>query len=288
MNLRGAVKQAEEKGVAIGHFNFSNLGGLWGIFHAAKELDVPVIVGTSEGERAFVGPTQAVALVKSIREQFDYPIFLNADHTYDLEKIKEAAEAGYDSIIYDGAKLPYEENLQKTKEAVEVIKSINPDIIVEAELGYIGTSSKLLDEIPKGAEVTEDSLTDPDQAKDFVERTGVDMLAPGVGNLHGMLKDAKNPSLSIERIRQIREAAGVPLVLHGGSGISDEDFREAIKAGISVVHINTEIRVAYREGLEKALEEDPDQISPYKYLDEPRDALGDVVKKRLELFNFIG
>lgn len=287
MDLLNIVKEAEEKKVAVGHFNFSNLGSLWGIFHAAKELNVPVIVGTSEGERAFVGPTQAVALVKSLREEFNYPIFLNADHTYDIEKIKEAAKVGYDSIIFDGAKFPYEENVQKTKEAVDIVKNINPNIIVEAELGYIGTSSKLLDEIPEGVEITEESLTDPGQAQDFVERTGIDMFAPSVGNLHGMLKNAKNPNLSINRIKEIKKSTKMPLVLHGGSGIKDEDFREAIKAGINIIHINTEIRVAYRKGLEEALSENPNQISPYKYLNKPQNALYEVVKKRLKLFNFI-
>lgn len=287
MNLREAIKEAEEKKVAIGHFNFANIEGLWAIFNAAKELQVPVILGTSEGERDFIGVKQASALVKSVREEYNYPIFLNADHTYSVERVKEAAEAGYDAVIFDGAKLPFEENVQKTKEAVEAAKSINPDILVEAELGYIGTSSKLLDEVPEGASVSEASYTKPEEAKEFVEKTGIDLFAPSVGNLHGMLKGAKNPNLSIERITKIREEGGVPLVLHGGSGISDEDFKAAIGAGIAVVHINTEIRVGFKEGLERILKEKPDEIAPYKYMNAARDSMSEVVKKRLELFNLL-
>ncbi len=287
LKLKESIQKAEDAHIAIGHFNFSNLAALNGMFSAAKELNVPIIAGTSEGEREYVGVRESVALVKSLREEFDYPIFLNADHTYSIEKIKEAVSAGYDAVIFDGAKLPYEENLRKTKEAVIEAKNINPDIIVEAELGYIGTSSKLLDEVPEGASVDSGTLTTPEHAEYFVKETGIDLFAPAVGNLHGMLKHAKNPHLDIERIKNIREKAGIPLVLHGGSGISDDDFREAIKAGISVIHINTEIRIAFKEGLVKELHDHPDEIAPYKYLKMPKEALKEVVKDRLKLFNFI-
>jgi fructose-bisphosphate aldolase, class II len=285
MNLREVVVRAENEKKAVGHFNISNIEGLHAIFNAAKGLDVPVIIGTSEGERDFIGVSQAVALVQSLREKYNYPIFLNADHTYSIERVEEAARAGYDSVIIDGAKLSYKENVILTKEGVEKAKRINPDILVEAELGYIGTSSKILDEIPEGANTSEDLYTKPEEAKQFVESTGIDLFAPSIGNLHGMLKHAKNPKLSIERIANIREMAGVPLVLHGGSGISDDDFRAAIIAGIGIVHINTEIRLAFRTTLEKELEEKKDEIAPYKFMKRPREAMEEVVKNRLKLFN---
>jgi fructose-bisphosphate aldolase, class II len=286
-NLRETVKEAEDKGVAIGHFNISDSNALWAIFNAAKKSNVPVIIGLSEGERKFIGVKQAVALVKSIREEFDYPVYINADHTYTFPKIKEAVDAGFDSVIFDGTKLGLKENIELAKKSVEYAKSVNPEILVEGELGYIGTSSKLLDEIPEGAEINKENLVTSEEAKNFVEKTGVDMLAPAVGNLHGMLKNAANPRLDIPRIKEIREVGGVPLVLHGGSGISDEDFQGAIKAGISIIHINTAIRVAYKEGIKQSLVDNPEEVAPYRLLKPGVEAMERVVETNLKLFNFL-
>jgi len=280
--LRETIWEAEEKKTAIGHFNISNIEGLRGIFAAARGLGVPVIIGVSEGERDFVGLRQAVALVRSLREEHDYPIYINADHTYTYERVREAVDAGVDSVIFDGAKLPMEENIAVTARCVEYARASNPEILVEAELGYIGTSSKLLDEVPEG--VSLDRLTTPEDAKRFVESTGVELFAPSVGNIHGMLKGVSNPSLNAGRIREIRESAGVPLVLHGGSGITDENFREAIAAGVRIIHINTEIRVAYRDAVKKSLEENPDEVAPYRIMKPAVEAVRSVVESRLKLF----
>ena len=282
-NLREIVREAEEKKVAVGHFNISNLEGLHAIFNAARALDVPVVIGVSEGERDFVGVRASVALVKSLREEFQYPIFINADHTYSVERVKEAIDAGFDAVIFDGAKLSLEENIAKTKECVAYARASGRDVLVEAEMGYIGTSSKMLDEIPEG--VSLEHLTTAEEAKRFVRETGVDFFSPSVGNIHGMLKHAKNPRLNIERVKEIREATGVPLVLHGGSGILDEDFTAAIKAGISTIHINTEIRLAYRDALRASLSDNPDEIAPYKYLKPAQEAVEKIVGGRLRLFN---
>ncbi len=289
--LREYIRDAAAKKVAIGHFNISNLEALWGIFNAARALNVPVIIGTSEGERDFIGVKQTAALVKSLREEFDYPIFLNADHTYSVEKVKEAIDAGYDSVIFDGAKLPLEENIKLTKECVEYAKKAvsktGQEVLVEGELGYIGQSSKVLDEIPEGVELSPESLTNPQDAARFVAETGVDLLAPAVGNIHGMLRGGVDPKLNIERVEEIKKAAGVPLVLHGGSGNSADDFSAAIAAGVSVVHINTEIRVAYRDALRKFLQENPDEVAPYKLLKPAMLAVEKVVEAKLKLFNNI-
>jgi len=284
--LREYIKEAEEKKIAIGHFNISNLEALHGIYNAAKKLNVPVIIGLSEGEEEFVGKNEAVALIHEIREKDNYPIFLNADHHYSFESVKSVLDAGYDSAIIDAVKLPLEENIALTKKCVEYARQLsrkeNRDILIESELGFIGTSSKLLEEIPEG--VSEATMTKPEDAKSFVEKTGVDLLAPSVGNVHGIIKGG-NPKLGIERIKQIREACGVPLVLHGGSGISDDDFKKAIKAGISVIHINTEIRIAYDEALKKSLAENPSEVAPYKILKPAVEAIEKVVESRLRLFN---
>ncbi|OHA46002.1 MAG: hypothetical protein A2541_00470 [Candidatus Taylorbacteria bacterium RIFOXYD2_FULL_36_9] len=283
--LKQYILEAEKKGIAIGHFNISNLETLKGIFETAKKLDVPVIIGTAEGERNFIGTKTSVALIKSLRAEYDYPIFLNADHTYSFDKVKEAVDAGYDAVIFDATNLSFEDNIKITKQCVDYARSVNPDIVVEAELGFIGSSSKVLDGIPEGVKITEEFLTKAEEAKKFVLETGIDMLAPAIGNIHGILKGGKDPALNIKRIKEIKEAVGIPLVLHGASGNSAEDVKDAIKAGMSVVHINTEIRVAFRQDLVKSLQENPDEVAPYKYMKDAVLAVEKVVEEKLKLFS---
>jgi fructose-bisphosphate aldolase class II len=285
-SLREHIKEAGEKGVAIGHFNISNLEGLHGIYAAAKKLNLPVIIGLSEGEEKFVGREEAVALVKTIRERDNYPIFLNADHHGSFESVKKCIDAGFDMVIIDGAKLSFDENVKVTKKCVdyarEVFKSTGRDVLVEAELGYIGSGSDIKESIPEGAGV----LTTPEDAKRFVEATGIDMFAPSVGSIHGLIKSGK-PHIDAELVKKIKEATGVPLVLHGGSGLRDEDFTNAISAGISVVHINSEIRLAYEEAVKKFVNENPNEIVPAKILQPAVDAIEAIVESRLKLFNNI-
>ncbi len=283
--LKEAYKDALEKKVAIGHFNISDSTQLNAIAQAAKDLNVPVIIGVSEGERDFVGLKKAVAVVRAAREEYDIEIFINADHMHSVQGCIDAIDAGFDSVIFDGTKMSAEENKEGAKEVVAYAKERG--VIVEAEVGYIGTSSKLLDEVPD--DVVFDSLPTADEVLSFVKETGIDAVAPAVGNLHGMLKGRANPSLHIDRIREIRTALGneVGMVLHGGSGLTDSDFSHAIEAGINVVHINTEIRVAYRKGIEASLEAKPEEVAPYRYLNGGYDGVYKTVRKRLQLFNKI-
>jgi len=283
--LRDFLQKAEQSGVAIGHFNISDLVLVKAVFAAARELNVPVLVGLSEGEREFVGTRQIAAFVRSLREEFDFPIFLNADHTHSLAKGIEAAKAGFDSIVFDLSALPIEENVRQTKQAVEALKAINPSILVEGEIGDIGSGSEIHDSAPDLSK----GLSSPEEAKQFVETTGVDILAPAVGNMHGMLRSMvqgeTKKRLDVERIAGIKQAARVFLTLHGGSGTDDEDFRKAIKAGINIVHINTELRVAWRLGLEQGLAKQPNEVVPYKILPSAVDPVKQVVGSRLQLFN---
>ncbi|MDO8430528.1 MAG: class II fructose-bisphosphate aldolase [Candidatus Taylorbacteria bacterium] len=278
--MKEYIEEAREKAVAIGHFNISNSDGFWAVVLGAKEVGVPVIIGASEGERDFIGVRELAAMVKAYRDSTGQPVFLNADHTYSFERVKEVIDAGYDAVIYDGTELSIEENILITKKCVEYAKSVNPAILVEAEIGFIGKSSKLLDMVPYGV----GRLTTVEEASYFVKETGVDMLAPAVGNVHGMVKGGE-PALNIERIAEIADATLVPVVLHGASGNSPEDIKNAIKAGISIIHINTELRVAFRAGLIKTLQENPDEIAPYKYLKGARLAMQKVVEEKLRLFN---
>ncbi len=282
--LREYIKEAEEKKIAIGHFNISNLEGFWGVFNAAKTIGVPIIIGVSEGERDFIGLPQIVALVRSAREQFDFPIFLNADHSYSYERVREAIDAGFDMVIFDGAKLSRDENIAITRQCVEYAKASGKDVLIEAELGYIGSGSDIKEKIPEGAVMK----TDPAEAKNFVEQTGVDLFAPAVGNIHGIIRPlAGNYEEHIDAAlaQAIRTATGVPLVLHGGSGLTDDDFTQAVLNGISVIHISTELRIAYKNALKLSLQENPDEIAPYKILRPAMQAIQKTVEARLKLFN---
>jgi fructose-bisphosphate aldolase class II len=283
-SLRDHIAAAQKKRIAIGHFNVSTLDGIWAIANAAKELDVPVIVGVSEGERDYVGVRAAAAVVKSIREERGQPIFLNADHTYSFERVKEAIDAGYDAVIFDGAKLSLEENIDIAKRCVAYARASGRDVLVEGELGFIGTSSKILDAIPEGAVVGEAMMTKPADAERFVRETGVDLLAPAVGNIHGVVLGG-DPALNPGRAGEISEATGIPLVLHGASGNTPSDIAACIKKGVAIVHVNTELRIAYRAGLLKALSEDRDEVAPYKFLKPAKLAMQKVVEEKLRIFN---
>ena len=186
---------------------------------------------------------------------------LNADHTHSLEKAEEAARSGFDEIIFDRSELPIDENAKQTRRAVEAIKSIDSSILVEGELGYIGTSSEILNEIPEGV----GTLTTPEEARQFVSATGVDVLAPAVGNMHGLLQSMvqglAQKRLDIALIARLKAVTGIFMTLHGGSGTNEDDFQRAIGAGINIIHINTELRMAWRRGLETALARHPDAVA---------------------------
>lgn len=187
--------------------------------------------------------------------------------------------------MFDLSALPFNENVEQTKAAVEALKGLRPDILVEGEIGDIGSGSEIHDAAPD----LQKGLTTPAEAKQFVAETCVDTLAPPVGNMHGMLKamvagDAKK-RLDIERIRAIKASTRIPLTLHGASGTDDDDLRRAIAAGITVVHINTEVRLAWRRGLDNMLAKEPTEIVLYKLLPAVLDSIKQVVSARLALFS---
>src|SRR5215469_8811641 len=281
--LRDVLTQLEKEGAALGHFNVSDQVLLKAVVAAAAETKLPVLIGASEGEREFFGAPQLAALVKSEREESGVPLFLNADHTHSRAKALEAAKAGFDAVTIDFSALPFEENVVRTKETVQAIKAINPGILAEGEIGDIGTGSEIKETAQGG------KLSTPEEARQFVEATGIDNLAPAVGNMHGMLKSMvqgkAKKHLDLERIARIKQATGVFLTLHGGSGTDDEHFRKAIAAGINIVHINTELRVAWRRSLDESLARDSNEVVPYKILRPVVDAVKQVVSSRLRLFH---
>ncbi len=290
MTLREILTDAAAKKIAVGHFNISELAGLKAIVAAADGLKVPVLIGTSEGEREFIGVKTAVALVRALRDGYGLPVYLNADHTHSLDKIKEAAEAGYDEVLFDGSKLPFEENVKQTKQAVLIAKSANPNVVVEGEIGYIGSSSEIIKNDTEEEQIKL-SLTTPEEAAQFVKETGIDVLAPAVGNRHGLLEKMvtgeMQKRLDIPRIQAIHDATGVLMTLHGGSGTANEDFVAAVKAGMVIIHVNTELRIAWRRGVEDGLKNNPDEVAPYKILPPAVAAIQQIVSDRLKLFNGI-
>jgi fructose-bisphosphate aldolase class II len=284
-SLAQVLSDAQKRGVAVGHFNVSDLTLLQAAAAAARELKVPVLVGASEGERAFLGTKQLAALVLSVRDQYTCEIFLNADHTHSLAKAEEAVAAGFDSVVFDLSSLPLEVNARMTKQAVDTLKSMNSSVLIEGEIGDIGSGS----EIHERAIDLEAGLTNPEEARQFVAHTGVDILAPAVGNMHGMLKSMvggqTHKRLNIKLIRQIKKKAGIFLTLHGSSGTDDRDLRDAIAAGMNIIHINTELRLAWRRALDESLTRHPEEVVPYKILPPVVEAVKQVVRQRLELFN---
>jgi fructose-bisphosphate aldolase class II len=246
------------------------------------------MIGVCEGEREFIGVKEIALLVRAAREEYGVSLYLNADHTHSLDKAKAAAEAGFDEVIFDASRKPFEQNVQETKQAVEILKSIRPGLVVEGEVGYIGSSSEIVDSVP--AESLQ--LTTPEEAAQFVTETKVDVLAPAVGNMHGlmpsMVRGETHKRLDIERIRQIKQSTGTFLTLHGGSGTEDGDFVAGIQAGLTIIHINTELRVAWRRGLEESLKAHAREVTPYKILPGAESAMEDVVARRLALFNSNG
>jgi fructose-bisphosphate aldolase class II len=281
--LLKVLQEADARRIAVGHFNVSDLVTLYGVFEAARGLGLPVVVGVSEAERRFIGVQPLVALVESLRDRGGPPVFLNADHTHSLPGALEAAKAGFDWVVCDFSALPFGENLRQTKEAVVALKSLRPDILVEGEIGDIGSGSQIHDSAPHRP------LTTPDEAMRFVQETAIDTLAPAVGNMHGVLKSmlsgGARKHLDIERIRAIKERTRIFMTLHGGSDTADGDLKGAIAAGMTVVHINTEVRLAWRRGIEESLAKHKEEIAPYTLLAPAVEAVKAVVGARLALFN---
>lgn len=282
MNLstKQHFQKAEAGEYAIGQFNVSTADQVKAIIQMAVKMQAPVILGASEGEREFLGLRQAVKLCEAYEEETGLPIILNADHTKSVEKIEQALKAGYNSIHFDGSELDYDENVRQTKEVVEMARRFNENISVEGELGYIAGASKLIKE---KVEIKPEYYTDPEQTRDFVEKTGIDRLAVVIGNSHGISLD--EPALDIERLRKIYDLVKgkAVLVLHGGSGIPDSQIQAAIANGIRKVNINTELRLAFAAALRKTLSES-DETTPYKFLPPAMAAMGEVVESKITFF----
>ncbi len=275
-------KKAREGHYAVGQFNVSTDEQLRAIVEVAQGLKSPIIIGTSEGERKFIGTYQAVSLVETWKKLTKLPIILNADHCKSFRSAKEAVDAGYSAVHFDGSALSLEKNIKLTKKVVNYARRKNPDIIIEGELGYLRGGSELH---KKKTEIKLEDLTKPEEAKKLVKDTGIDTLAVVVGNMHGIEASMKNPNLYLDRLDEIQKvASSTYLVLHGGSGTPEGDIKKAIKLGVIKININTELRIAYSNELRKTLKENPDTTKPYEILAPAMEAMKKVVEYKINLF----
>lgn len=289
MGLNEHLKIAKERKFAVPHFNFASAEQLKAIILGFKKVldfynlpygEYALMVGTSEGEAKFLGYAEARELVGAWESDTGLVIFLNADHHKSFESCKKAIDLGYDTVLIDASALSFEENIKTTHSVVDYVKSEGRDVSVEGELGYLRGESKMQETV----EIKPEDFTKPEEAKNFVEKTGVDRLAVVFGNIHGVVTKQEE-KLDFNLLKKINQAVpGTFLVLHGGSGLSEADFKKAIENGIANIHINTEVRVAYREGLEKDLKESPGETTPYKFLDEAVEKMQKVVEEKVKIF----
>lgn len=286
MDAHQILKAAQSEKYAIGSFNFSTAEILKAIVLAAQKMKSPIIVSTSEKEAEFIGYREAAALVKAWKIATKLPIILNLDHGKSFNTIKKALAAGYDAVHFDGSSLSYVENIQLTKKVVNFAhdfeRTFEKRVLVEGELGYLRGTSSLYDQ---KAEIETEDLTDPEQAKEFAEKTKIDSLAIAIGSAHGIYTQG-GEKLHLKKLAKIQETLGgkIFLVLHGGSGIPDTDIKKAIKSGIVKININTEMRVAYKEALEEEIKKNPKETTPYKILEPGLKAVQKVVEKKIKLF----
>lgn len=249
------LQDAQDGHYAVGAFNVENMEMVMAVIEAAEELKSPVIMQTTPSTVNYAGLDYYLANVRAAAERAKVPVALHLDHGSSYGLAMQALRTGYTSIMIDGSHEGYEENIAVTKAVADACAPSG--IPVEAELGKVGGKEDDLD----GGEG--DGYTDPQQAKEFVERTGATSLAVAIGTAHGLYKG--EPKLEQERLSEIRAVVKVPLVLHGASGVPDEAVRESIRRGICKVNYATELRIAYSDGVKEVLNEKPDTIDPKKY-----------------------
>ena len=273
-------EKAYNGGYAIGAFNVNNMEIIQGITEAAAELKAPLILQVSKGARAYANHTYLVKLVEAaVIENPDIPIVLHLDHGPDFETCKSCIDGGFTSVMIDGSSKSFEDNIALTKSVADAGRAMG--VPVEAELGKVGGKE---DDGP--AVEGESPYTDPAEAKEFVERTGCTSLAIGVGTSHGVY--TSDPHIEQSVVKAIRDAVDVPLVLHGTSGVPDEQVAEAVKNGICKVNYATELRQAYTKGFMAYMAENPACFDPKKPAKEGMREITELVKIRMTNLNSVG
>lgn len=266
------LTDAQKGGYAVGAFNAENMEMVKAIIKAAEELKAPVMIQTTPSTVKYGTLETYAAIVSAEAKKASVPVCLHLDHGNSFELAVQAIKAGYTSVMIDGSHEDFEGNIAVSKKVADVAKAVN--IPVEAELGKVGGKEDDL-------EAEADTNTDPQQAKEFVERTGVDSLAVAIGTAHGFY--VGTPVLDKERLTEIRQVVDIPLVLHGASGLSDEDVRDCVKRGICKVNFATELRAAYTAVGKKLLEEKPETIDPKALGKVGMAAVTELVKGRMKV-----
>lgn len=275
VNFNDMLKKAKENHFAVPHFNINNLEWTKYILEVCQEKDIPVILGVSEGAAKYMGGYKTISgMVKGLIQELGItiPVCLHVDHGQTFETCKKAIEAGFTSVMIDASRLPLEENIKVTKEVVDYAHQYG--VSVEAEVGHIGG--------------TEDSITSSvtnatlEECMAMVQYTGIDALAPALGSVHGFYQG--EPNLDFITMKKINETLPIPLVLHGGSGIPDDKIKEAIACGISKINVNTELQVAWSDGVKKALAEKPDLYDPRKVIGAGEEEMKKAIIQKIELF----
>lgn len=280
MNAQKLFEHAAKYGYAIGAFNAVNLETLKAIFNASKKLKSPVIIETSPGESAYLGIENLVSLVNVFRKETNIPVIINLDHAKESKNIIKALNAGFDLLHYDGSELPYEKNLKKLKQLVKIIHK--KGALVEGEIDHIAGSSQPQLKTKIESKQIKSHYTDPEQARDFVKKSGCDILAVNIGNVHGYY--ANPPKLDLKRLEEIKKQAGCFMSLHGGSGINADDLKQAIKRGIVKVNVNTELRMAYLNALKISLKVNKNNYKIYEFMEPVISAVQKVVEEKIKIF----
>lgn len=280
VNLLGMLDHARRHGYGVGAFNVPDYETLQAILDVAEELSSPVIIDVAEVHLKYIDLDDVATVVRRAAERAPIPVALHLDHGETFETVIRAVRAGFSSVMFDGSSLPYEENVAQTQEIVKICHACG--VTVEAELGRVlggeGTSERF--------EADPDQFTDPAQAEDFANRTRVDALAISFGTAHGLYKGT--PKLDFGRLNEIARRTQKPLVLHGGTGVADDDFRKAISLGIAKINFYTQISVAAVERTRAVLQEDLELISYPLLLQRAREGVKEAVGHQMRVFGSAG
>jgi len=273
------LQDAHEKGYAVGAFNVNNMEIIQAIIGAAEETQSPVILQASQGGIGYAGVEYIAALVKVAAEKASVPVALHLDHGTDFEQVMLCLRHGFTSVMIDASRFPLEENIAETKKIIEIAHSMG--VSVEAELGKIGGTEDDITVDEKDA-----TFTSVSEAEKFVDETNVDYLAIAVGTAHGVYDG--EPDLDFDRIKAIKEKTNIPLVLHGSSGVGDEDIKKAVSLGINKINIDTDIRISFSTAVKDFVKENPDEIDPRKILGPAREAMQKTIEEKMKLFGSAG
>ena len=282
VSMKDMLIQAKEKGYAVGQFNINNLEFTQAILQAAQEENSPVILGVSEGAARYMGGYKiTVDMVKALMEEYKttVPVAIHLDHGSSLEACVQAIHAGFTSVMIDGSHHPLEENIELTKRVVAIAHAVG--VSVEAELGRIGGQE---DDLSVDAEDAFYAI--PSECEQLVRETGVDCFAPALGSVHGPYKG--EPNLGFDRMKEVMDLTGVPLVLHGGTGIPTKDIKKAISLGSAKINVNTESQITSTQAVRDALNNDPELIDPRKFLTPAREAIKKTVIGKMREFGSSG